>query len=599
MKVKSQRDKVKQRMKITGLTLCILLLAASMVVWLDKAATGLDTDAGEAKPVEMLFVEEWDVVPAGEVDVHKLTKAQLLAEVEKSIKTRQAFHSWEAKYRVTWRQAPRVLHHTLPPDPAQDMSVPEIVRTAEARIISSGTNWFYKSKEETENKTDNSKSGSSHCYASNGKVIGMLWPDRKEAMVQSKDQYKGGFGAATIADFLPHLSAESCLTKRADFPEVFEILGDPDTQLLPWYTRVGKQTCYVLERTTTLRHPVFRNGKELKRWKRENPEKAEAWSKAARYGHVFIIDPQGKPGSGDTRVTEMKFRLAIAPKLGFAIVCWAYGYGSRGGAYRGVIFPDREIKYGDFHKVSKDLFIPHQMVYTNYRVGRRGQRHVAEETRLTVEEFRVNKQYQPELFEFDFPKGYSVIDTERGIIYTVGDSKEKIDTLVAAAKARDAFYKKLSQTQAPSLEPSGWINSAPIVLAEQKGRPIALYFWSLGCAPNMYQLPRLQTQYGHSAESSSGPLFISIHPFVNGDDLKQLEVVIRKYGITFPVMVDSTDVEGRSWGKTFKRYRVFSVPAEVRIDENGHFAGIDEDLISAGSWWLKKSDLNNSITKEK
>ncbi len=579
LKIKMRSEESKFKINRIVLSFTVGLTAAiGVTATLLTQQAGVRADGNLSAHKEIVSVVEWDVVSPNEAAIPKLSKIQLLGEIEKSIEAYQSSYSWEAKYCVTSRQAP-----------CKDISVPEIITTSHVRIISNDAKWFYESKQETEDKTAKEKWAVNHRIASNGKVISMVWPDRNEAMARSKDQYKGGFGVATIADFLTCLSAESCLPKRADFPEVFEILGDPGTQLLPWYTRVGGQMCYVLERTDVLQQPIFRNGKELEVWKRENPEKAEAWSKAARYGLVFNIYPQGHPGGGDTRVKEMKFRLAIAPKLGFAIICWAYGYGVRSGAYQGFVFPDREIKYDDFRKVSKDLFIPHQMVYTNYRIDRHGQRDVMKETRLTVEEFTFNKQYQPELFEFDFPEGYKVTDADRGIIYTVGDSKEKIDALVAAAKAREAFYKRLSQTQAPALEPSEWLNSAPIVLAEQKGRAIILHFWGLGCAPSIHELPRLQRQYGHTAEFPAAPLFISIHPFVDSDHLKQLEKTLDKYGITFPVMVDSPDSEGRSLGKTFKKYRVFGIPKEVSIDEEGHFAEVDKDLISTSSWWFKNA----------
>ena len=61
---------------------------------------------------------------------------------------------------------------------------------------------------------------------------------------------------------------------------------------------------------------------------------------------------------------------------------------------------------------------------------------------------------------------------------------------------------------------------------------------------------------------------------------------IEKHGITFPVMVDAPDLEGRSWGKTFKRYMIFGIPKEVRIDEKSHFVEIDRGYIGTGSQWL-------------
>ena len=195
-------------------------------------------------------------------------------------------------------------------------------------------------------------------------------------------------------------------------------------------------------------------------------------------------------------------------------------------------------------------------------------------------------QYNPEFFEVHLPLGYSVVDADRGISYVVGDSEEKNDALVTAAKAREDFYNKLRSEEAPGLEYSEWINSKPIRLADQKGRPIILHFWGLECAPCMHELPQLQKQYGHVLADTSSPLFISIHPFANGNELRQLKKTIEKHGITFPVMVDAPDLGGRSWGKTFKKYMIFGIPKEVKIDEKSHFVEIDRGYIGTGSQWL-------------
>lgn len=575
-----QNDKSNSKIKGILLSLIVFLIVViGITIALITQLATVRANGDLSPPAERMFVVE-DVVSPNEADIPKLSKIQLLREVEKAINAQKAFRSWEARYRVTSRQAPQ-----------RHNPIPEIITASQVHIISNGTKWFYENQEEVKNKSTNENSAVNTRFVSNGETISMVWPDRKNGQVQSADQAVSMGGSPTLADFLPSLPTE-LLARKADFPEVLDILDSPDTKLLPWYTRVAGHTCYVLERTTTLRQPVFRNRKELERWKRENPEKAEAWSKAARYGLVFNIYPRGKPGGGDTQVIEMKFRLAIAPKLGFAIVRWAYGYGTSRGSFRGFVFPHREIEYGDFRKIGKDMFVPQQMVYTKYTIDYQGQRQIAHETQLLLEEFVVNKQYQPELFKFDFPKGYNVVDANRGIHYTVGNSKEQIDALVAAAKERDSFYERLTHTQAPSLEASEWFNTGTIRLDEHKGRSIILHFWGLGCAPCIHELPRLQKQYGHTAKVSSEPLFISIHPFVDGDYLRRLKKTLDKYGITFPVMVDSPDAEGRSWGKTFKKYRVFGIPTEVRVNENGHFAGIDKGFITTtSSWWMRKSKV--------
>ena len=224
-----------------------------------------------------------------------------------------------------------------------------------------------------------------------------------------------------------------------DFPEILDIFNTPNTKLLPWYTRVNNQICYVLEQKTILQHPLFRNREEVEKWKTANPKKAEAWSKAGRQGLVIVInlDPRAKPG--ETREIETKIRIAIAPQLGFTIARWAHGYKVNSGNIQWHIFPKSNIKYSDFYKITKDIFIPKQMVHTKYTIDHQEQRQITHETQLLLEEFVVNRQYNPEFFEVHFPAGYSIVNSERGISYIVGDSEEKIDALTTAAKSRDDF----------------------------------------------------------------------------------------------------------------------------------------------------------------
>lgn len=532
-----------------------------------------------------MLVVEWDVVSPDDVNIPKLSKMQLLSEIKKSIKTQRAFYSWEAKYNITSRQSPQKL---------RDRTIPEIITCSQVHMISNGSKWFCEKLKEIKDKTTNKNSAVNTRFVSNGEIISMVWPDSKNGQVQSVNKAIS-VSHPTLADFLPSLPSELPTRTKSfpGFPEVLDILEASDTKLLPWYTRVNNQICYVLEQKTTLQHPLFRNKEEVESWKKANPKEAEAWSKAARHGLVLNIYPSGgapwfKPG--EIREIETKIRIAIAPQLGFSILRWAYGYGTYTGIIQGHIFPKEEIKYSDFHKIGRDIFVPKQMVHTKYGFDHQEQRRITHETQLLLEEFVVDRQYNSEFFEVHFPVGYRVVDADRGISYVVGDSEEKISTLVTAAKAREDFYDRLRSKDAPDLEYSKWINGKPIRLADHKGRPIILHFWGLGCAPCMHKLPMLQKQYGQTLERTSAHLFISIHPFVENKDLKQLEETIKKKGISFPVMVDAPDLEGRSWGKTFKKYMVFGIPTEVKIDKNGHFAEIDKDITSNTNLWINKPE---------
>jgi len=216
---------------------------------------------------------------------------------------------------------------------------------------------------------------------------------------------------------------------------------------------------------------------------------------------------------------------------------------------------------------------------------------------VVLEDFQTDRHYPSDLFRFDPPKGYHVCDSIRGIQYSVGDSEEKIAALLAAAQAKKAFYEALKKKPAPPLEGAVWLNTEPIRLEDARGKHIQLHFWSIGCAPCLYELPRLEQAWGHSPP---GPIrndrgnyvFISIHPYVDGDGLQQLKDLLRDKQITFPVMVDSRAPDGKAWGKTSAYYHVYSEPSDVWIDEKGHVARISSErgCVGEGDRWMGTVD---------
>lgn len=525
---------------------------------------GVSTDSNLSAPREFIHVDEWPVAKPEDAPMPELDKAQLIAEVQKFVNKYHTLSSWEAKYKVAFLQS-------LQEQGSE--TIPGFISSSQVHTVSSGPKWLYQTRKETKwlNQDQNeNKSAMESVHhekvSSDGKVVRIISPDFNQGKVKNPGQHRVSGNTPTLVNFLPYLRAESCLTIK-DFPEVLEILNDPDTKLLPWYTRINGHTCYVLERTTKQEKPILRASQQAMNLKKDSNSPPKI------------------------RVDTTRTRLAIDQELDFAIVRWALGIHTELPGLRFTTFPLEEIIYGDFRQVADGINIPWKMTYTSNMTKK-----ADKQTQVELEEFAVDRQYDPGLFELDFPDGYKIMDTTRAINYTEGDSKEQIDALVAAARRRDEFYDSLRNKEAPALEASQWFNTDPISLSEQKGRAVILHFWAIDCAPCMHEMPLLVEKYGQTLKDTSGPLFISIHPFVDGEYLKQLENVIEKKGITFPVMVDSSEKERVFWGKTFNKYRVFGIPTEAKIDENGHFLEIDKGAIASGSWWLKESEINNSVS---
>jgi hypothetical protein len=376
------------------------VLLSSLIMFLTTTAFALDEGKPVSQPEERRFVVEWEAVSPNDINIPKLSITQLLNETKRSFQAQQAIHSWEAKYNMTSRQAPQKL---------RDEKIPEVIISSKVHIVSNHEKWHYTQQQET--KTTKHKSVVNTHIISNGETISMVWPDRKEGMVQGAN-LAVSVGHSTLTNFLPSLPSGLRINEKT-FPKVLDIIESSNTKLLSWYARVDNQICYVLELKTKLQHPLFRNIEEVERWKAANPKEAEAWSKAARQGLVISTDSRAKPD--ETCKIDIKFRLAIAPKLNFSIVRWAFGYETNRGYFRERVFPHREINYSDFLEIGKNLFIPQQMIYTKYYVDYQGQGQVHHEDKLLLEEFLVDRQYNPEFFEVHFPVGYSVVDADRKI----------------------------------------------------------------------------------------------------------------------------------------------------------------------------------------
>ena len=520
--------------------------------------------------VNLEFVEKWPELSPEDSNLPQITKTHLINELEKSIKARQAFKSWEAKYKIIFQQFQQQ---------NGNRSDPEIINFSDIRIVSNGNKSYYK--EQSDEKTGAQDSVDDTFIVSNGQKIFEVWPDRKEGNVRSVNE---GISSEfpTICDFLPAMPLELKL-RGTGFPEILDIIKDSDTKLLPWRTRINDQICYVLELTSRLQHPLLKSEKELDEWKTANPEMAKKWEKAGKLGLTIVIN--------DKREVELTQRLAIAPNLGFAIVRWAYGYETNNGYIHLSIFPNKEINYIGFRQIRQGLYIPYNMTYTTYLTDGQSEKQLNkfQEIQINLQEIEFDKQYSPEVFDINFPKGYKIMDFDKNISYTVGDSNETINALTDAAMLREEFYKNLKLKEAPALEYSKWINSEPISLDDCKGKKIILHFWGCNCAPCLSELSQLQEQYGQQTSYPSPELFISLHQYVDGDDLDQLNETINEYGITFPVMIDAPDPENLSWGKTYRKYMVFAIPTEVKIDKNGHFEEIDKAPVDTESHWIENS----------
>lgn len=547
---------------IRVMTIAVAAVANVAVTGCRREPTGSETDRAPA--AESADVQEWEVLSREQAGIPELAADELLARVRNWVEAARSLPSWEAHYDAGFTQAS-----------------PSVREAARVRMVCAGRQWAVHL---LTNPNDDQQMQSWQA-ACDGNTVRLTWPDDKRAQIFDRGGQIGFGSPPTLPAFLPQLPSDDVLRQGVDLRAMLSMLDDPKIRLSPSCTRVDGKPCYVLERVQTLEYPVFQSRAQADQWRREHAE--EDVSTDGSQGAAVVVDPGAKPDQKITRTITM--RLAVDPELGFAIVRWARGLDMQVRGRPISIFPDREVVYHDFRKVGVALNLPSAMEFNVYHQTSLDRSERFQQFTLDVEDMLVQPQVEAGLFDPPIPGGYTVLDATIGIGYVAGESAEELDALTAAAEARDAFYRRLQEGPAPPLEASMWIGSEPINLAGQKGRPIILHFWGIDCAPCMHELPRLQEQYGNTIRTVGQPLFVSIHPYVAGAELKQVRQLVKQRGITFPVMIDAPYTEELSWGRTFQKYRVFAIPSEISIDETGRVEDVEIETVSKDSRWIGKT----------
>jgi peroxiredoxin len=542
-----------------GLAVVVLMIAVATMIVTGCRREPAGSDTNSCPRAESPGVQEWEVLSREQAGLPEVSQDELVARVQKWVEMARGLLSWEAHYEATFAQ----------------MS-PSVRETARVRMVSAGEKWAVHLLV----NPDDATRVQGWQAACDGSTIRLIWPDSKQAQILKAGERAGLGSAPALPAFLPQLPSVDALRWGVDVRDAFGMLNAPEVRLSPSCTRVDGNPCYVLERAQTLEYPVFRTDEQADRWLQEHA--GEGLSADGSLRPLVVIDPHTK--ADQKIVCTLTTRLAVDPNVGFAVARWDRRGGMQMPDRSISLSPDREVVYRNFHKIGEALYLPWHMEFTIYHPTAPGRAEVFQQFTLDVEDILVPREHEAGLFEPAIPEGYAVTDVARGIGYTAGDPQEKVDALIAAAKARDEFYRRLQEGPAPSLEASTWLVGGPIDLDKYKGRAIVLHFWGIDCAPCTYELPRLQDQYGGTMQNTREPLFVSIHPHVEGAELKRVQQLVKQQGITFPMMIDTPP----PWGRTFRKYRIFGIPSEVKIDESGRVGETPKELISESSWWVSE-----------
>ena len=132
------------------------------------------------------------------------------------------------------------------------------------------------------------------------------------------------------------------------------------------------------------------------------------------------------------------------------------------------------------------------------------------------------------------------------------------------ASAQPAPFK-LAATQAPAPGFTGlgnWFNSAPLSLADLRGKVVLVNFWTYGCVNCVNALPHVVDLYAKYRDR--GLVVIGIHtpefPFERS--AANVQAALKRHGITYPVAQDNDS-------KTWNAWRNQYWPAQYVIDQQG------------------------------
>ena len=109
---------------------------------------------------------------------------------------------------------------------------------------------------------------------------------------------------------------------------------------------------------------------------------------------------------------------------------------------------------------------------------------------------------------------------------------------------------------------SNWFNSAPLNMADLRGKVVLVDFWTYGCYNCVNTLPHVTALY--SKYKDRGLVIVGVHtpefPFERS--ASNVQAALKRHGIAYPVAQDNESL-------TWNAYRNQYWPAQYIVDQNG------------------------------
>jgi len=107
-----------------------------------------------------------------------------------------------------------------------------------------------------------------------------------------------------------------------------------------------------------------------------------------------------------------------------------------------------------------------------------------------------------------------------------------------------------------------WFNSAPLTIADLRGKVVLVNFWTYGCSNCVATLPHVTELYAKYRDR--GLVIVGIHtpefPFEHS--AANVQAALKRHGITYPVAQDN---ESRTWEAYHNQYW----PSQYIVDQHG------------------------------
>lgn len=143
-----------------------------------------------------------------------------------------------------------------------------------------------------------------------------------------------------------------------------------------------------------------------------------------------------------------------------------------------------------------------------------------------------------------------------GVYYFVQSKSGEVNSPVTMGASNDKTAPKMGAF-APNFTAKD-LNGKSISLADYKGKVVFLNLWATWCPPCREEMPSMQKLY----EQLQGQDFEILAVSIDTDGAKSVAPFMKKYGLTFPALLDPDN-------KVARLYQVTGVPESFILNKKG------------------------------